>query len=70
MSERPTPEAQNDECDVICPHCLESYQPEACDFDEHEREEQCSECGGRYMRYDEMTVTHHTRPLIEEGGAQ
>jgi len=56
-------ESQTDDCKVICPHCLESYQPEAEDFDEDEREETCDKCGGKYMLHDEFSVTHHTRPL-------
>lgn len=57
------PESQMDDVNVICPHCLHSYQAESEDFDEQEREEECEKCGGRYMLYDEFTVTHHTRPL-------
>lgn len=56
-------ESQMDDCNVICPHCEYSYQAEAEDYDEYEREEACSKCGGRYMLHDEITVTHHTRPL-------
>lgn len=56
-------ESQMDDTDVICPHCLHSYQAEAEDYDEQEREEECEKCGGRFMLYDEFTVTHHTRPL-------
>lgn len=56
-------ESQMDDVNVICPHCLHSYQAESEDFDEQEREEECEKCGGRYMLYDEFTVTHHTRPL-------
>ena len=52
-----------DECDVICPHCGEAYQAEGEDFSENEREETCESCGGRYVLYDEFTVTHHTRAL-------
>jgi transcriptional regulator NrdR family protein len=50
---------------VICPHCLHAYQAEAEDFNEQEREETCEKCGGRYTLYDEITVTHHTRPIID-----
>lgn len=50
-----------DDCDVICPHCGESYQAEAEDFSEDEREETCFSCGGKYVLYDECTVEHHTR---------
>jgi hypothetical protein len=57
------PENQMDDCNVICPHCLAEYQAEAEDYDEQEREETCGNCGGRYILYDEFSVTHHTRPV-------
>jgi hypothetical protein len=52
-----------DECYVICPHCQEFYQAEGADYSETEREETCEICGGRYMLYEEFTVTHHTRAM-------
>lgn len=59
------PESQMDNCSVICPHCLHSYQAEAEDFDESEREETCEKCGGKYVLYDEFEITHHTRPITQ-----
>lgn len=56
------PESQMDDCNVICPYCLHEYQAEAESYDSDEREEECDNCGKSYLRYDEFTVTHHTRP--------
>ncbi len=56
------PESQMDDCLVICPYCKDSYQAEAADFSESEREETCFKCKRVYVLYDEFTVTHNTRP--------
>jgi predicted nucleic acid-binding Zn ribbon protein len=51
------------ECDdatVICPHCGASYQPEAEDYSEDSRDEECSSCGETYTVWQEFSVTHHT----------
>lgn len=48
---------------VICPHCGHSYQPEAADFSEAQRVEECDQCHRNFQRYDEFTVTHHTRAI-------
>lgn len=58
-------EPQMDDCNVVCPHCLHAYQAEAEDFSEQEREETCDKCGERYTLYDEITVTHYTRPITD-----
>jgi hypothetical protein len=58
----PKPERQSDSCNVICPYCFASYQAEAEDFNEHEREEECHDCGQIYVLYQEFEVIHHTRP--------
>ena len=50
---------------VICPHCGYSYQPEAADFDETEREEECEKCEKTYLLYSEFSVTHYTRAKEE-----
>jgi len=57
-----------DDLNVICPHCGESYQAEAEDFSEDEREETCFMCKKTYVLYDSFTVTHHTRPLPNSAG--
>jgi len=57
------PEPQSDDCNVICPHCLASYQAESGDFNETETEQECSECGEKYIMYSSFSVTHHTRAL-------
>ena len=56
------PESQSDDCNVICPYCKASYQAEAEDFSEIDREEECFTCGKTYILSDECTITHHTRP--------
>ena len=55
------PDDQSDDCNVICPYCLKSYQAEAEDFSENEREETCFHCKRVYILHDEATVTHYTR---------
>ena len=71
MSETPPPDALNaaedtaDDCNVICPYCGNSYQAEAEDFDEDEREETCFSCKRVYLMHDECTVTHYARPKPE-----
>lgn len=55
---------QSDDCNVICPHCLHSYQAEAEDFDETEREEECQKCGGRYIVWQSFSVTNHTKKIV------
>ena len=61
MSERHNTEL--DECNVICPYCGDSYQAEAEDFSEDEREETCFTCKRVYILRDEATITHHTSTI-------
>lgn len=65
MSDERIPERQSDDVCVICPYCLYSYQAEAQDYDDREREEECAKCGNTYLLSDDMTVTHRTRPITE-----
>lgn len=60
------PESQADDCNVICPYCLYQYQAEAADYTEREIVEECEKCGAAFLRCDDFTVTHHTRPLPNE----
>ena len=53
--------SESDDNLVICPYCGHSYQPEAEDFDEQEREEECEKCEKTYLLYNEFSVTHYTR---------
>jgi len=55
----------NDDCLVICPYCGNGYWPEADEFDESEREEECEKCGATYLLRDSFSVTHHTRKKHE-----
>ncbi len=61
------PEEQSDDCNVICPYCLNAYQAESEDYDENEREEECGKCGKTYLVSQSFSVTHHTRPSELEG---
>ena len=63
-------EDQIDGCNVICPYCKSEYQPEAEDFSEDSREEECHDCGKKFYAYDSLTVDHHSRPDCELNGEQ
>jgi uncharacterized Zn-finger protein len=56
---------QSDDTNVICPYCLNSYQPYSEDFDENDREKTCHHCGNVYILCDRCSITHHTRPKPE-----
>jgi len=56
---------QMDDCNIICPHCGYSVQAEPEDSDEHQRTEECSECGKEFVVWAEMSVTYHTRAKQE-----
>lgn len=62
---KPSPIAQMDDAEVICPYCLASYQPEACEYSDAEREEECEKCGKTYLLFDDCSVTHFTRAKEE-----
>lgn len=47
---------------VICPYCDYSYQAESEDFSDQEREQICGQCDREFLLWDEMSITHHTRP--------
>jgi hypothetical protein len=51
-----------DDCDRICPYCEHKYQPEAEDYSEDTREEDCDECGMKFHAHDSFTVSHHAEP--------
>lgn len=55
--------AQSDECNIICPYCLKSYQAESEDFSDKVREEECFNCGKTFEVWQDFSVTHHTRPI-------
>lgn len=56
------PESQSDSLNVICPYCEASYQCEAEDFDEEQRDEECFSCKKTYVVWQEFDVTHRTEP--------
>jgi DNA-directed RNA polymerase subunit RPC12/RpoP len=66
------PKARHESSDanVICPYCKHEYQPEAEDYSEDTREEECSECGKKYHLWQVFTVDHHTKPDCELNGEQ
>ena len=57
------PVPQDDDDNVICPHCLHEYQPEGEDYSEFDRIEKCDNCGKEYILCQSFTVTNHTRPV-------
>jgi hypothetical protein len=63
-------ESQCDESHVICPYCLEKYQPDAETYSEDTRVDDCPECGKKFHLYQSFTVEHHTKPDCELNGAQ
>ena len=63
MTKEAEPEDQSDDCNVICPYCLSSYQSEGEDEHDEEREETCFTCKRVYLLRDEFTVTHYTRAI-------
>lgn len=58
----PKAKALSDDANVICPYCKHEYQPEAEDYSESTREEECSECGKKYHVWQAFSVDHHTKP--------
>jgi hypothetical protein len=63
-------EEKIDGCESICPYCEDSFQVEAEDYNEDEREEQCGSCGNKYWLSEVFTVDHNTRPDCELNGAK
>jgi hypothetical protein len=45
-----------------CPYCNYAYQPEAEDYSEDQREEECNGCGKHYYAKDVFTVYHVASP--------
>lgn len=52
--------SESDDCNVICPYCGYSYQPEAAEYSETVREEDCDKCKKTYVVHQAFEVTHHT----------
>lgn len=63
-------EDQYDEDATICPYCGEGHQPEAETWDEEAREEECGECGRRYLVHQSFSVCHITKPDCEINGEE
>jgi len=55
---------------VICPYCKHSYQPEAEDYSEDTREQECGECEKKFWLHQEITVSHCVKPDCELNGEQ
>jgi hypothetical protein len=55
------PGDQMDSCNVICPYCGHSYQPEAEDYNSDCRDENCDNCGQTFEVWQEFTVDHITK---------
>lgn len=62
-------EDQVDSIWVVCPYCLSRTRAESEDTDESERDVKCSECGKTYVRWEEITVDHHTRAKEGSGSS-
>ena len=56
------PGDQMDSVDIICPHCGHSRQAEPCDGDgdEDPKEEECYECGKKYLHWAYITIDYCT----------
>ena len=63
-------EYEQDDTNVICPYCKHEYQPEAEDYSEDERIEECDECGKKYTISQSFSVTHHSEPDCEINGLE
>jgi hypothetical protein len=63
-------QSQMDDANVICPYCKYTYQPEAEDYSEDSREQECSECSKKFHLYQSFSVSHHTKPDCELNGEQ
>ena len=59
---------QFDDSVVVCPYCNHQYQPEAEDFNEEERIQECMNCEKKFHHQDEISYTHSTRPDCEING--
>jgi len=51
--------------EVECPYCHYKYQPEAEDYSEDRRAEECGECGKSFYLNQSFSVSHHTKPDCE-----
>jgi hypothetical protein len=60
------PESQFDDCNVICPYCKASYQFDGHDYTDTPTEETCYKCEKTYIRWDEASITHYTRPIEDK----
>lgn len=54
----------------VCPYCGSEHQPEAEDYSEDERIEECGDCGKKYYAHDIFSVEHAARPDCELNGEQ
>lgn len=57
-----TPGPQLDSSQVICPHCGHAYHPEAEDYSDQQRVEECDNCQLPFTVWQEFDVTHYTTP--------
>lgn len=61
---------QWDDINVVCPYCGHTFQPEGEDYTDYEVIEECEECGKSFHHFDDITVTHYTRPDCELNGVE
>jgi len=50
---------------VECPYCGNKYQPEAEDYSEDDRPEECYKCKKKYFVNQSFSVNHQMRPDCE-----
>lgn len=60
--------SDSDDGVVRCPYCKHEYQPEAENYSEDTRQDECSECGKKFWLYQDFTVTHVVKPDCELNG--
>ena len=62
-------ESQSDDTVIRCPYCQYAWQPETEDFpNEDERDDECGECGKKFVAYVVYDVTYHTKPCCTLNG--
>lgn len=60
--------ADRDSDVVRCPYCKHEYQPEAEDYSEDMREQECYECEKKFWLHQDFTVDHCVKPDCELNG--
>jgi len=56
--------------DIECPYCHHKYIPDAENYNEDVRPDECGECGKKYFLHQTFTVYHRTDPDCELNGIE